>query len=165
MEWLPGGSLRLVEKLAEISAKIANVLPTGYSITNIWSEQKKLKFIIAEETSLRALPLPAVIIGIIAAVIDIIWPVLILIGVVIITWKIIDLFIEKEITRQIIEKSELIEKAKEAGLNPDQIGDVLSSVDRERISDVLKWISIIAGITIVGVGGIIAFKELRKVKA
>ena len=187
VEWLPGGSLRLVEKLVEVAAKIIEVLPTGYSITDIWVERKKLKVVVNEPSAslgsaidsvandgsiyveegdfpAQALPLP-VIVAIIAAIVTAIWPVLVLIGVVIIAWKVIELFQQKEITRQIIEKSDLIEKATEAGLTPDQINDMLRGVEKERISDVLKWVSIIGGVTIVGVGAIIAFKELRKVEA
>ena len=159
VEWLPGGVLRLVEKLAEVAAKIVDVLPTGYSFADIWLEGKKLKIIVNEESASlgRSLPLPAIV-GVIGAVVAALWPVLVLIGVVIIAWKVADIV-------KIIAKSELIEKATEAGLTPDQIDDLLRGVEKESITDVLKWISIIGGITIVGVGGIIAFKELRKVKA
>lgn len=165
VEWLPGGMLRLVEKLAEIVAKIVDVLPGGYSIIDIWVEGKKLKFIVNEETASleRSLPLPAIV-AVIQAVVAALQPVLIVIGSVIVSWKVINYFQDREITRQIEEKSKLIEAATEAGLTPDQIDDLLSSVEKERISDVLKWVAIIGGITIIGIGGIIAFKELRKVK-
>lgn len=165
VEWLPGGSLRLVEKLAQVAAKIIEVLPTGYSFTDIWVERKKLKIIVNETSSSLGRSLPLIpILAAVAAFIASIWSFLVLIGVVIIGWNIVELFTQKEITKQIIAKSELIDKATEAGLNPDQIDDLLRSVDKERISDVLKWIAIIGGVTIIGVGGIIAFRELRKVK-
>ncbi|KKM88643.1 hypothetical protein LCGC14_1256700 [marine sediment metagenome] len=166
VEWLPGGGLRLVEKLAEVVAKIVEVLPTGYRFTDIWVERKKLKIIVDDSSSSLgiSLPLPAVI-AVIGAVVAALMPLLILIGIVIISWKltevvsgVVDLF-------TIIEKSKLIEAATEAGLTPDQINDMMKGVEKERISDVLKWVAIIGGITIVGVGGIIAFKQLKKVKA
>ena len=166
VEWLPGGGLRLVEKLAEVVAKIVEVLPIGYSVTDIWVERKKLKIIVDDSSASlgRSLPLPAVI-AVIGAVVAALMPLLILIGIVIISWKltevvsgVVDLF-------TIIEKSKLIEAATEAGLTPDQINDMMKGVEKERISDVLKWVAIIGGITIVCVGGIIAFKKLKKVKA
>lgn len=165
VEWLPGGFLRVAETLAGILAKIANILPTGYSITDIWMDKKILKFIIVESIALeeRALVLP--IVATIQAVVTALQPVLIIIGSVIVSWKVIDLFQEKEVTRQIVEKSKLIEKATEAGLTPNQIDDLLSSVDRDKISTVLKWVAIIAGIMAISIGGIIAYKEIKKVRA
>ena len=160
VEWLPGGTLRLVEKLAEVAAKIVDVLPIGYSIVDIWLEGKKLKVIVNEESASleqRALVLPAIVVTI-AALVKVLWPILATIGVVIIAWKVAGIV-------EIIAESEWIKSATEAGFTPDQIKDMQENVRGESITDVLKWISIIGGITIVGVGGIIAFKELRKVKA